>query len=206
MGEIFFLAFSFYQRRILSYSKMFGITRCVLADIYRIKPMLIHRRTIGLMGKSGSSGRFILAGGLLAICSYLQYQFFLERREKVVQQLSDNQNRKEMPTLCKIVQTNDALAALINENKEKLILIDFHATWCVPCKQIAPYLESLAAQHPDNLIIVKIDVDEAEEVAMSYQVEAMPTFVAIKNGAMIQRFAGANKNKIGALVNEHCSK
>ena len=52
----------------------------------------------------------------------------------------------------------------------------------------------------------QIDVDEAEEVAMSYQVEAMPTFVAIKNGAMIQRFAGANKNKIGALVNEHCSK
>ena len=52
----------------------------------------------------------------------------------------------------------------------------------------------------------QIDVDEAEEVAMSYQVEAMPTFVAVKNGAMIQRFAGANKNKIGALVSEHCSK
>jgi len=60
-----------------------------------------------------------------------------------------------MPTLCKIVQTNDALATLISENKEKFILIDFHATWCGPCKQIAPYLESLAGQHPDNLIIVK---------------------------------------------------
>lgn len=40
--------------------------------------------------------------------------------------------------------------------KEKFILIDFHATWCGPCKQIAPYLESLAGQHPDNLIIVKV--------------------------------------------------
>jgi len=90
--------------------------------------------------------------------------------------------------------------------QEKFILIDFHATWCGPCKQIAPYLESLAGQYPDNLIIVKIDVDEAEEVAMSYQVEAMPTFVAVKNGTMIQRFAGANKNKISALISEHCSK
>ena len=51
----------------------------------------------------------------------------------------------------------------------------------------------------------QIDVDEAEEVAMSYQVEAMPTFVAVKNGAMIEKFAGANKNKLGALVSQHCS-
>lgn len=63
-----------------------------------------------------------------------------------------------------------------------------------------------AEHHHSSNSTFQIDVDEAEEVAMSYQVEAMPTFVAIKNGAMIQRFAGANKNKIGALVNEHCSK
>ena len=91
-----------------------------------------------------------------------------------------------MPTLCKVVQTNDALATLISENKvsllgthlqilvtfvinihlssqtiivqEKFILIDFHATWCGPCKQIAPYLESLAGQYPDNLIIVKVRI------------------------------------------------
>ena len=44
---------------------------------------IILRRTIGLMGKSGSSGRFIMAGGLLVICSYLQYQFYQERRNKV---------------------------------------------------------------------------------------------------------------------------
>ena len=42
--------------------------------------------------------------------------------------------------------------------KEKFILIDFHATWCGPCKQIAPYLESLACQHPDDLIIVKVRI------------------------------------------------
>ena len=42
--------------------------------------------------------------------------------------------------------------------QEKFILIDFHATWCGPCKQIAPYLESLAGQYPDNLIIVKVRI------------------------------------------------
>ena len=45
--------------------------------------------------------------------------------------------------------------------QEKFILIDFHATWCGPCKQIAPYLESLAGQHPDNLIIVKVRIARA---------------------------------------------
>ena len=90
---------------------MIGITRCILSDIHRVRPMMFHRkwlvrqrsertlldiyftyvhrdvtilrRKIGLAGKSGSTGRFIMAGGLLAICSYLQYQFFVERREKV---------------------------------------------------------------------------------------------------------------------------
>jgi len=62
-----------------------------------------------------------MAGGLLVICSYFQYQFYQERRNKVFQQLSENQNRKEMPTLCKVVQSNDALATLISENKVSLL-------------------------------------------------------------------------------------
>ena len=52
--------------------------------------------------------------------------------------------------------------------QEKFILIDFHATWCGPCKQIAPYLESLAAQHPDNLIIVKVRIAIIENFNVTF--------------------------------------
>merc|ERR1712224_793749 len=63
----------------------------------------------------------------------------------------------------------------------KLVVVDFHATWCGPCKMIAPHIVEMDGKM-DNVVFLKVDVDEAEDVAAEYNISAMPTFVFIKDG------------------------
>jgi thioredoxin 1 len=63
----------------------------------------------------------------------------------------------------------------------RLTVVDFFAKWCGPCKQIAPHIEKLAKEKP-NVSFVKVDVDEAQEVAAEYRIRAMPTFMLFKGG------------------------
>lgn len=66
----------------------------------------------------------------------------------------------------------------------KLILIDFHALWCGPCKMIAPELAKMAVENPD-VVFLKVDVDEVDELAQEYGISAMPTFIFLKNGEKV---------------------
>lgn len=79
-----------------------------------------------------------------------------------------------------------------------LVVIDFFATWCGPCKAIAPYLETLAVAHPE-VAFYKLDVDEVPEVAHSQKVRAMPTFGFYRSGEQLGVVIGANK---GALTEQ----
>jgi thioredoxin 1 len=63
-------------------------------------------------------------------------------------------------------------------------VVDFYATWCGPCKQIAPKLEEMAQLFTD-VIFLKVDVDENEEVASEYAISCMPTFMFFKNGGKV---------------------
>uniref|UniRef100_A0A8D9B3L8 Thioredoxin n=1 Tax=Cacopsylla melanoneura TaxID=428564 RepID=A0A8D9B3L8_9HEMI len=81
----------------------------------------------------------------------------------------------------------------------KLIVIDFYATWCGPCKQIAPKIEELAAEYQD-VVFLKVDVDENEDIAMEYDISSMPTFVFVKNSEKVEQFSGANFDKLKATV------
>ena len=58
---------------------------------------------------------------------------------------------------------------LCSEHANKLILIDFHATWCGPCKQVMPHLPDMATDYPD-VVVVKVDVDEADQLSEEFQV------------------------------------
>ena len=82
----------------------------------------------------------------------------------------------------------------------RLVVVDFYATWCGPCKIIAPKLEALATEYKDEIIVLKVDVDENEEVAAEYQIEAMPTFVFIKRNATVARLVGANEAKVREAI------
>ncbi|EDV58384.1 thioredoxin-2 [Drosophila erecta] len=82
----------------------------------------------------------------------------------------------------------------------KLVVLDFFATWCGPCKMISPKLVELSAQYPDSVVILKIDVDDCEDIAMEYNISSMPTFVFLKNGDKIQEFAGANATRLEDVI------
>ena len=72
---------------------------------------------------------------------------------------------------------------------DKTVLIDFYADWCGPCKMFSPIIESVANENED-IKVVKIDVDNAQDIAMKYQVMSIPTTVIIKNGQEVNRAVG----------------
>lgn len=75
-------------------------------------------------------------------------------------------------------------------NSDKPVLIDFYATWCGPCKAMAPVLEHVKQDMGEYARVVKIDVDRFQEIAADYQVQSIPTLMIFKNGALLWRQTG----------------
>ena len=71
------------------------------------------------------------------------------------------------------------------------VLVDFWATWCGPCRMVAPILEELANQYGDKLIVAKVDVDEQGELAQRYRVMNIPTLMLFKQGQLVDKAIGA---------------
>lgn len=84
----------------------------------------------------------------------------------------------------------------------QLVVIDFTATWCGPCQMIAPIYKELSNTY-DDVVFLKVDVDENPETAANYNVSAMPTFIFIKGGVVVERVMGADPNKLKASIDIH---
>jgi thioredoxin 1 len=74
-------------------------------------------------------------------------------------------------------------------NSSKPVLVDLWATWCGPCRMMAPVLDEIASEHPE-VKVCKINVDEEPELARSFRVSAIPTVALIKNGKVVDSFVG----------------
>lgn len=86
-------------------------------------------------------------------------------------------------------------------NGHTYLIADFYATWCPPCKQIAPIYNQLATTHGSaNFAFVKVNVDEQREVAAQYGITAMPTFLLFKDGKQIEEIKGADPRKLKAVI------
>ncbi|KAI9326624.1 thioredoxin-domain-containing protein [Obelidium mucronatum] len=86
----------------------------------------------------------------------------------------------------------------------KLAVVDFTATWCGPCKAVAPRFDALSSKFP-NAVFLKVDVDDQKGIASKYGVRAMPTFKLFKGGREIEEVVGADINKVERLVSTHAS-
>ncbi|KAL3233053.1 Thioredoxin-1 [Nakaseomyces bracarensis] len=82
---------------------------------------------------------------------------------------------------------------------DKLVVVDFFATWCGPCKMIAPMIEKFANEY-STADFYKVDVDELPEVAQKNEVSAMPTMVLYKNGKEVAKVVGANPAAIKQAI------
>ena len=81
------------------------------------------------------------------------------------------------------------------------VVIDFWATWCGPCRMIAPLIEELAEEYDGKVLIGKCDVEEGDEVAPQYMVRNVPTIIFIKDGKQVDKLVGAaSKDQIKAKV------
>ena len=101
--------------------------------------------------------------------------------------------------MIKHITTDTEFDEVINNG---LVLVDFFATWCGPCKMPSPLLEEIARENP-SLTILKIDVDEVGLLAARYGIQAIPTLLLFKNGQHIEtRMGYQNKNQLQAFINQ----
>jgi thioredoxin 1 len=84
------------------------------------------------------------------------------------------------------------------------VLVDFWATWCGPCKRLAPTVDALAAQYSGRLKVGKIDVDRNAETVDQYRIHGYPTLLLFKDGAVVERIVGGrDKNSIARIIDSH---
>ena len=76
-------------------------------------------------------------------------------------------------------------------DSDKAVLVDFWATWCGPCKMVAPVLDEIAAENADKLTVAKLDIDANPEVARDYQVMSVPTMILFSGGQPVKQIVGA---------------
>lgn len=104
--------------------------------------------------------------------------------------------------MVKAVETKEEFLAELAAAGDKAVIVDFFATWCGPCKMIAPKIANWEQTY-QNVVVLKVDVDENEETAAENEISAMPTFMVFKNGVKIDSLVGADAEKVEGLFKKY---
>ena len=120
----------------------------------------------------------LLIVGLLLLL-FILYSFYTVRRTK---------NMEELPESKKIVTLTST--NFDNQVKNGIVLVDFWASWCMPCKMLAPVINEIAEEASDIAKVCKLNVDEQRDIVAKYSVRGIPTLILFKNGKEVKRFVG----------------
>lgn len=87
---------------------------------------------------------------------------------------------------------------------ESIVVVDFTATWCGPCKKVSPMMDQLAADYDGRVKVVKVDVDKNKSVAKQYGIRSIPAVLVIKSGELVETLVGMNPyEKFTSAVDTH---
>ena len=101
--------------------------------------------------------------------------------------------------MAEVILNNDNFKAEVLDAKG-LVLVDFWATWCGPCKMLAPTVSEIADEYEGKVKVCKLDVDQAMDIARSYGVASIPTLILFKDGEIVKKSVGVvSKTEIEAM-------
>jgi thioredoxin 1 len=100
------------------------------------------------------------------------------------------------------LKNSQQLSDILKDNKDKLVILDFFTVWCGPCRKLAPELSKIHDSY-ENVVVVKANAEDEDLEALSekYQVRAFPTLIFFNENKVVDHFAGADLNRIMAVVN-----
>ncbi|MDD2488298.1 MAG: thioredoxin [Bacteroidales bacterium] len=102
------------------------------------------------------------------------------------------------------LEINDSTFETIVKQSDKLVVLDFWAQWCGPCRQVAPIIDELAIEYDSRVVIGKVNVDESTEITSQYSIRNIPTVLFIKNGELVDKLVGAqSKSKFVDIIEKH---
>ena len=100
------------------------------------------------------------------------------------------------------VATNANFADMLQD--DKLVIVDFWAVWCGPCRMLSPIVDEIAEEMADKVTVVKCNVDDCEDIAMQYRIMSIPTRIFFKNGEIVDKTVGAMpKSALVEKINAH---
>merc|ERR1712136_358548 len=142
-----------------------------------------------------SSGKSFKMGSL---CSCIMKEKESAHEIKPEEPIDNKNQQNERIEHCNTVEE---LKEKLGSAGGKLVVIDFYATWCDPCKQIAPKIEQMATEFP-NVLFLKVDIDQNDDAAKEYDITSMPTFLLIKDEKKVSDLTGADSDKLRELVEQ----
>jgi len=101
--------------------------------------------------------------------------------------------------MCEVPLTLLSLKQLI-ETEKRLIVLDFYAKWCEPCNKISKDVNELESKYDNRILVLKVDVEECDDITEHFKINSMPTFLFIKNNKLIDTVKGANMSLVNQTI------
>lgn len=102
------------------------------------------------------------------------------------------------------LEVTDATFESVVKQSDKLVVLDFWAQWCGPCRQITPIIDELSVEYDGRVVIGKVNVDESNDITSQFSIRNIPTILFLKNGEVVDKLVGAqSKSKFVEIIEKN---